>query len=154
MSCDDTKATAQTVDANHKDIFSNESTGKPGTKSTDTHNKDQFRVQVQSQYLVDERPSILSPIAPIPDSSIKHDNKDGNKSKKNRGQNKKRPRDAKINCSQKACLQIIKGETCSFENCKYNHDLKEMMANRAVDLSEEEGLQWLQGECPNWKLRG
>jgi len=52
-------------------------------------------------------------------------------------------------------LAIIRGETCPFENCKYNHDLKEMMANRQLDLCEGEGgVEWLKGECPNWKLMG
>lgn len=128
---------------------------KPESNSTnisnDRNNKDQFRVQVQSQYLPSERPSILSPFEqPKPEPQDTDKNKKGKK----RGQNKKRPRDTKISTDQKACLQIIKGEACPFENCKYNHDLKEMMANRLPDLCDEEGVEWLKGECPNWKLSG
>jgi hypothetical protein len=33
--------------------------------------------------------------------------------------------------------------------------LKEMLANREVDLSEgEKGVEWLKGECPFWKKNG
>lgn len=122
------------------------------SSGNDRNNKDQFRVQVQSQYLTSVRPSILAPFEPKTDTP-EDSNKNSSKNKK-RGQNKKRPRDTKISTDQKTCLQIIKGESCPFENCKYNHDLKEMMANRLPDLCEEEGVEWLRGECPNWKLRG
>jgi hypothetical protein len=139
-------------DSNSKST--NESTSK------DASNRDQFRVQVKPQYLVSERPSILAPIEPKPDkdtassSNSNNDNGGKNNKGKKRGQNKKRPRDTKISSAQKACLQVIKGESCPFENCKYNHDLKEMLANRLPDLCEEEGVDWLRGECPNWKLNG
>lgn len=136
-----------------------EQTANNSTVPKNAH-PDPFRVQVKSEYLVTERPSIL---APIPEKSVDttttstHETNTNNnsKGKKKRGQNKKRPRDARISTSDKACLAIIRGETCPFENCKYNHDLKEMMANRQLDLCEgEEGVEWLAGECPNWKLMG
>jgi hypothetical protein len=128
------------------------------TKSTDRNN-DQFRVQVKPQYLYTERPPILfqpKPVEPTTagETLFNSINETNGKSKK-RGQNKKRPRDAKISSDQKACLSVIRGEECPFQNCKFNHDLKEMLANRVEDLTEgEKGVEWLRGECPNWKLKG
>ena len=136
-------------------VAGNSQDSKNVTTTSDRNNKDQFRVQVQSQYLVSERPSILAPIEPKPPKDTSVEDIRGNKKGKKRGQNKKRPRDAKISSAHKACLQVIKGEECPFENCKYNHDLKEMMANRVDDLCDGDGgVEWLRGECPNWKLRG
>ncbi|KAL7487294.1 hypothetical protein ACHAW6_012886 [Cyclotella cf. meneghiniana] len=162
MSGDDTAPTiASAIDDNKydsakKDNRKNGSLDNNQTISIDRHN-DQFRVQVKPEFLVQERPAVLA--QPNNNSETKSENKKdenrSNKHPKNRGQNKKRPRDAKISCNQKACLQVIRGETCPFDNCKYNHDLKEMLANRIDDLSEgEKGVEWLRGECPNWKLKG
>jgi hypothetical protein len=152
MSSDNTStspATAESVsnsNSTNKDNTNDNQVRSNDTNTTSQQKQDPYRVQVLSQYLVNERPPILSPIIPKTETP-KED-------AKKRGQNKKRPRDAKIAASQKACLQIIRGEDCPFANCKYSHDLKEMLANRPGDLCEGEGLEWLRGECPNWKLRG
>ena len=119
---------------------------------------DSFTVQVKSEFLLDGRPSCL--VQEQPSSSSSDDNGTSKDDRKpNRGQNKKRPRDSKIADADKACLAVVRGESCPFEKsdkgCRYNHDLKEMLANRPPDISEGEGgAAWLKDECPFWKQNG
>ena len=67
-----------------------------------------------------------------------------------RGRNKKRPRDAKIDSGDKACMMTMRGEVCPYgpEKCRYSHDLKLMLANREPDLV------CIKGGCPRFKNRG
>lgn len=119
---------------------------------------DPYAVKVKSQYVLSERPSCLAPpVEPPPRSDSNNNNgNNGNKSKRsknNRGQNKKRPRDAKVAYAEKACLAVVRGEVCPFINsergCRYNHDLKEMLANRPPDICDgEDGASWLKDGCP------
>ena len=133
-----------------------------------------FIVRVKSEYVLSERPPCLSPLQeqeppPVKPSEVLTDNanntgqnNDGHgvtKNRKTRGQNTKRPRDSKIEFGDKACLAVVRGEPCPFlqsaKGCRYNHDLKEMLANRPLDLNEGEGgAEWLKNECPFWKSRG
>ena len=138
-----------------------------------------FIVRVKSEYVLSERPPCLSPpqetppVEPaevFPDTTTdsgtnnsntgrKNDGHGTSKNRKTRGQNVKRPRDSKIEFGDKACLAVVRGEPCPFlqsaKGCRYNHDLKEMLANRPPDLSEGEGgAEWLKDECPFWKSRG
>lgn len=57
-----------------------------------------------------------------------------NKKKNRRGKNKKRPRDTVISYGDKMCQSVVCGEACPFvltdKGCKYNHDIKEMLATR------------------------
>jgi tRNA-dihydrouridine synthase 3 len=128
---------------------------------------DSYTVKVKSEFVVDERPSCLvqecdSATQPSSSTSEKDGNDNNgssNKKNNNRGQNKKRPRDSKISNADKACLAVVRGEPCPFEKsdkgCKYNHDLKEMLANRPVDISDGDGgATWLKDECPFWKKNG
>ena len=127
---------------------------------------DSYTVKVKSEFIVDERPSCLvqdcdSAITQPSSTSEKvgGDNSSSNKKNNNRGQNKKRPRDSKISNADKACLAVVRGEPCPFEKsdkgCKYNHDLKEMLANRPADISDGDGgATWLKDECPFWKKNG
>ena len=122
---------------------------------------DSFTVQVKSEFVLDTRPACL--VQEDPSSSENNKSKEpsseGDK-KPGRGQNKKRPRDSKINDADKVCLAVVRGEPCPFENsergCRYNHNLKEMLATRPVDISEGEGgAEWLKSEgCPFWKKNG
>ena len=118
-------------------------------------------LRVKSEFVLSERPACLAPPPPpAPPSSgcgdgasSSQQNGGGSKrSKKNRGQNKKRPRDARAAVGDKACLAVVRGEPCPFANtprgCKYNHDLKEMLANRPDDIKEVEG------GCPIWNMKG
>jgi len=133
-------------------------------------------VQVKSEYVLSERPPCLAPpqetppVAAaaageaIPNSTSTTDLGNGNTNGRNnknktRGQNTKRPRDSKIDFGDKACLAVVRGEVCPFlqtaKGCRYNHDLKELLANRPADLNEGEGgAEWLKNECPFWKSRG
>ena len=140
-----------------------------------------FAVKVKSEYVLSERPSCLAPPSVEPprsengqgggddgsnnkdDRNNNNNNNNGNKkaNKKNRrGQNKKRPRDTKIAYGDKACLAVVRGEPCPFQNsergCRYNHDLKEMLADRPKDIFEGEGgAEWLKEEgCPFWRMKG
>ncbi|KAL9189503.1 hypothetical protein ACHAXT_009178 [Thalassiosira profunda] len=116
-----------------------------------------YAVKVKSQFVLAERPACLAPPrdAPPPSDS----NGQSKRSKHRRGQNKKRPRDAKIAFAEKACLAAVRGLPCPFQDtergCRYNHDVKAMLADRPADLTEGEGgAEWLRGECPLWKLKG
>lgn len=123
---------------------------------------DSYTVKVKSEFVLDERPSCLvkeSDAAPSTTSSDSGDVNSKDNKKNNRGQNKKRPRDSKISYTDKVCLSVVRGESCPFEKsdkgCRYNHDLKEILANRPVDISEGEGgADWLKDECPFWKKNG
>ncbi len=72
-----------------------------------------------------------------------------NRKKKNRGMNRKRPRDAREPDSGKICLAILRGEPCGFgDKCKFSHDIKAYLASRPPDIKEVEG------GCPSFKLTG
>ncbi|KAL7534000.1 hypothetical protein ACHAWF_004692 [Thalassiosira exigua] len=135
-----------------------------------------YAIQVKPEYVLSERPACLAPpppptpAPPPPDALAGDGDRSGSRggggggrgskrSKNNRGQNKKRPRDAKIADAEKACLAVVRGRPCPFEQgerrCRYNHDLKEMLANRPPDLGEGEGgVEWLKDGCPFWKMNG
>ncbi|KAL7538528.1 hypothetical protein ACHAXR_008618 [Thalassiosira sp. AJA248-18] len=129
-----------------------------------------YAIKVKSEFVLSERPSCLTPPEP-PTAAADEGNKDdrndndgdnnqkSKRSKNNRGQNKKRPRDSKIAYAEKACLAVVRGESCPFQKsergCRYNHDLKEMMANRPPDITEGEGgAAWLKDGCPFWNIKG
>ena len=89
------------------------------------------------------------------------------KKKKNRGQNKKRPRDTYIAYGDKMCQSIVRGVACPFvltdKGCKYNHNIKEMLATRPLDLHvmDTDGsggaATWFHDDgvgCPNYSLYG
>ena len=123
---------------------------------------------VKSEYILSERPSCLAAPPPVveptkPSDDSNNDKRDNNneskRSKKNKGQNKKRPRDTRIAFGDKVCLTIVRGEPCPFLNtpkgCRYNHNLKEILANRPIDISDGEGgAVWLKGGCPFWNSKG
>lgn len=134
-----------------------------------------YAVRVKPEYVLSERPSCLAPPPSPPpppaeerrgnvvdaDDDDNNDNRERGKKngKNNRGMNKKRPRDAKIDYGEKACLAVVRGLSCPFllsrGGCKYNHDLREMLANRPRDIHEGEGgAAWLEGGCPFWIARG
>ena len=70
------------------------------------------------------------------------------KKKKKRGMNKKRPRDERINDTDKLCLYVVRGEPCPHENCRFSHDIKEFLAKRPPDITQVEG------GCPKYNLYG
>lgn len=147
---------------------------EPADKSTNNNTKKTtadreevniaFAVKVKPEYVLTEPPSCLAPITEPEnnhnnriDDRDKHKNNNKNKnqskrSKNNRGQNKKRPRDFKTPLAEKACLAVVRGEPCPFLNsergCRYNHDLKQMLADRPEDIKE------IEGGCPLFNIRG
>ncbi len=129
------------------------------TSTAERPSHDSFTVQVKSQFVLEERPSCLVHEQPSSSENGGEDGTSKDDKKANRGQNKKRPRDSKISDTDKACLAVVRGESCPFEKsgkgCRYNHDLKEMLANRPVDISEGEGrADWLKDKCPFWNKNG
>jgi len=135
--------------------------------NTDTTNTGSLDLVVKSEYILSERPACLAAPPPVEErtklSDANNDNRDNNneskRSKKNKGQNKKRPRDNRIAFGDKVCLAIVRGQPCPFLNtpkgCRYNHNLKEILANRPIDISDgENGAAWLKGGCPFWNAKG
>ena len=138
---------------------------------------DQYAIQVKAEYIL-ATPPIATTTAEVAekhhgdnrDTSDNSNNNDGNekkkKKKKDRGQNKKRPRDTVISYGDKMCRSIVRGEACPFvltdKGCKYNHDVKEMLATRPPDLHVMDvegggGATWFDDVgigCPNYTLRG
>ena len=140
-------------------------TTKTTANNTDTTNTGSLDLVVKSEYILSERPSCLAaPPVEEPKPSNSNNDRDNNnnvskRSKKNKGQNKKRPRDNRIAFGDKVCLAIVRGEPCPFLNtpkgCRYNHNLKEILANRPIDISDGEGgAAWLKGGCPFWNMKG
>ena len=149
--------------------------GESGTPSrpAESHpgagrSEDAYRVRVKPEYVPSERPACLARPADAPPRRDEGDDRGeggtrgppgGGNKRRNRGQNKKRPRDGKIASADKACLAVVRGQPCPYQNspkgCKYNHDLKEMLANRPPDMFEGEGgARWLKGGCPFWEMNG
>ena len=132
--------------------------------NTDTTNTGSLDLVVKSEYILSERPSCLA-APPVEertkpsDVNDRDNNNESKRSKKNKGQNKKRPRDNRIAFGDKVCLAIVRGQPCPFVNtpkgCRYNHNLKEILANRPIDISDgENGAAWLKGGCPFWNMKG
>jgi tRNA-dihydrouridine synthase 3 len=76
------------------------------------------------------------------------DHKSGGK--KNRGRNKKRPRDVNITADNKICLAVLRGEECPYEKCRFSHDLKEYLATRPPDIKIKGFLE----SCPLFERSG
>lgn len=69
--------------------------------------------------------------------------------KKQRGQNKNRPRDKRVPRSERLCPSVKVNLTCSFgEGCHFSHDVATYMANKPPDIGEHCVLFELHGECP------
>lgn len=137
-----------------------ETTSGTGMNNSNSNKADDFAVKVRPEFVLTERSPVLTPEKPVntvtPASSDNGNGNDRRNNKKSRrGQNKKRPRDAKIAQADKVCLAIVRGEECPFgpEKCKYNHDLKEILANRPEDIQGIDGYLKEEG-CPAWRLRG
>ena len=73
--------------------------------------------------------------------------------KKLRGQNKHRPRAAKVNHSDLLCPSLYEGQsssrTCQFgEKCRYSHSPTEFLAKKPPDIGESCYLFTTLGRCP------
>lgn len=75
--------------------------------------------------------------------------------KKERGQNKRRPRAAKVNLSDLLCPSLYQGRSstsgrsCQFgDKCRYSHDCEQFLANKPPDIGESCYLFTTLGRCP------
>ncbi|XP_006824619.1 tRNA-dihydrouridine(47) synthase [NAD(P)(+)]-like [Saccoglossus kowalevskii] len=60
------------------------------------------------------------------------------KHEKSRGQNKHRPRDKKIDCSDRLCPSILTEKVCTFgEKCRFEHNVKEFMTTKPPDIGDK-----------------
>lgn len=119
---------------------------------------DRFNLKVKPAYVLSERSPVLSAPPPKPadddpraaQARLSQVDEHGNKltkserRKRNRGQNKKRPRDARTPDALKLCRAIARGEHCPFPSegarkCKFSHDVKAYLADRPADIKEVEG---------------
>jgi tRNA-dihydrouridine synthase 3 len=100
---------------------------------------DAYSLKVKPEYILQERHPSLAP----PPLLVAEDT-----AKKNTGQNKKRPRDAHTPDELKACLAMVRGDECKFANCRFSHDMKELLANRPDDIAE------ITTGCPRFNTHG
>jgi len=120
-------------------------------RNNDRNNDDGYTLKLKPEYVLTSRSSSLPPLPPPPpDTTTASDGKRSKRSKRKKGQNKKRPRDARLSDGEKMCNAVVRGETCPYgpDKCKYSHDLKQYLANRPPDIKE------IEGGCPIWNLRG
>jgi tRNA-dihydrouridine synthase 3 len=124
---------------------SNRNEAEEATVKTDQN--ELYSLKVKKEYIRDKRPESLGEI-PVEFQVGGDSRAGGQKGKKNRGQNKKRPRDARAANSEKLCLSILRGQDCPFgEKCKFSHDLKAYLNTRPPDLE-------IEGGCPNFNETG
>jgi hypothetical protein len=123
-------------------------------KATSIMASDPFLLKVKPQYILAERASSLPPVMDTRDHQEEYNSgeaqESGKRSRKRRGQNKKRPRDVRQDASEKVCMAILRGDVCPFDEgkCRFSHDLKGFMVNRPPDIAEVEG------GCPIYNKHG
>lgn len=129
---------------------STSTTDNNGGSKERTDQNDRFSLKVKPDYILDHRPPSLGPIpedrrqdqaAPPVDDRDSNARQSGKKRHKNKGANKKRPRDERQDDSQKICMAVLKGNPCPWgaDKCRFSHDVKEFMATRPTDILQVEG---------------
>jgi len=105
-----------------------------------------MQVVVKPAHEASDVPSVLCPrIAPLPTGGDDRDKQQDKKQRK--GQNKKRPRDAK--CSESPlCLGLIRNNKCPWDDCKFNHDIATVLKDRPADIGEQCVIFEKFGSCP------
>lgn len=97
--------------------------------------RDEFSIRVKPEFILNARPDSLPPLPEQVADGEQPDAATESKGKsKKRGQNKKRPRDARVQAADKLCSYIIRGEACPFANCRYVHDKMEFLKTRPPDI--------------------
>mmetsp|Transcript_27643 Transcript_27643/g.61466 ORF Transcript_27643/g.61466 Transcript_27643/m.61466 type:complete len:649 (+) Transcript_27643:89-2035(+) len=115
---------------------------------------EEYSLKVKPEFILTERSSVLAPIPVAEPAAVASTNKPeaaerkGVGKKKNRGQNRKRPRDPKTADADKLCNAVVRGEECPYEKCRYSHNIKKALADRQPDITGVEG------GCPNFNLTG
>ena len=159
-----------------KDVKDNDSNGtKNNSQTTTTNNdngsnnnhppksrhEDENPLVLQSKYILSDYHPIMTPLIDprsnnnnnINKKSTKtEDNTNNNKQKENR--HKKNKRELKKRSREnddtikKICKTFLMGKVCPYGNdCKYTHDLKEILNTREEDIKEI-------GKCPHFELKG
>jgi tRNA-dihydrouridine synthase 3 len=142
------EATSETVPK--KDETSNGVSTNDNKKGDRTDQNDRYSLKVKGEYVISERAPSLGPLPAQPDQvpGERSDKRQSGK-KKRKGMNKKRPRDARQDDSEKVCMAVLRGEKCPYgDDCKFSHDVKTFMATRKPDIQEVEG------GCPNFNTLG
>eukprot|EP01135_Chromosphaera_perkinsii_P004366 Nk52_evm17s279 gene=Nk52_evmTU17s279 len=73
------------------------------------------------------------------------DGGESKRQKRQRGQNKKRPRNNRLTSGESLCKAFVSEKGCSYENCKYSHDVKGYLERKPADLGET---------CVNFEVKG
>ena len=126
------------------------------TTTRPVRERDLHSLQVKPEFVLESRAESLPPLMETDDRKQNSDStgRDQQKlsGKKNRGRNKKRPRDVNITADNKICLALLRGEECSYgaEQCRFSHDLKEYLASRPPDIKIKGFLE----SCPNFERLG
>jgi len=121
--------------------------------------RDKHSLQVKPEFVLETRAASLPPIVDNGDAKSNGGRdsgggggRDNNNKKRNRGRNKKRPRDVNITDDNKICLSILRGQECSYgaEKCRFSHDLKAYLATRPPDIRIKGFLE----TCPIYERSG
>jgi tRNA-dihydrouridine synthase 3 len=111
----------------------NASGGDDGNNRTDQNEK--HSLHLKKEYVLASRAVSLPPLLPLASAYGGDTAEASSKNNKNQKNNRKRSRTERVKDSQKACLAIVRGESCPFgSSCRYEHDLKKMLADRLEDI--------------------
>ncbi|GMH60394.1 hypothetical protein TL16_g03037 [Triparma laevis f. inornata] len=103
-----------------------------------------MQVLVKPGHEATEVPDVLTPRV-APDTT----GVDDRDKKKNKGQNKKRPRDAKCTeVGKSLCLGLIRNNKCPWDDCKFSHDIEAVVVARPQDVGETCVIFEKFGSCP------
>lgn len=83
-------------------------------------------------------------------SGKRHENsEDGPPSKKLKGQNKQRPREAKVPKGEKLCLKVLAEGGCPYgDKCCFSHDIESFASKRPLDIGANCYIYDTFGYCP------
>ncbi len=129
-------------------------------------NEDENPLVLKSQYVLSSYHPVMTPLVDPRDNNnsntttSNHNNNNTNNTdhhpnqkqkenrhKKNKRELKKRSRENDLSI-QKVCKTFLQGKECPYgEDCKFSHDLKELLALRKEDIKEI-------GSCPHFDLKG
>lgn len=129
-------------------------TPSTATTTRPSREKDLHSLQVKPEFELESRAASLPPIVATDhrQPNGNGDGRDQKSGKKNRGRNKKRPRDVHVTADHKICLAVLRGEECSFgaDQCRFSHDIKEYLATRPPDIKIKGFLE----SCPVFDQSG
>ena len=120
---------------------------KEEAKTPVDSSRDRYDLKVKAEFVLDARSPSLPPLPELPPGVVAEAEGTG---KKKRGQNKKRPRDARVQDDDKLCSFVIRGEPCPFDNCRYNHDKVAYLKTRPPDIT----VECFPHGCPTYEMYG